>query len=85
MLTFKFARNCSNPFVNKKRTGDFYSHIYLTLWRSKIISWKHAGISYGIRRSNRFQYFWPWNTSNNNQKSICFGIWKLYIELFYKF
>lgn len=85
MITFKLANNCHNPFENKRRTGDFYTHIYLILWNSKIVSWKHAGISFGIRRSEKLQWFLPWNTSHNCQKAIMFGIWKFYVEFYYKF
>lgn len=87
MITVKLANNCHNPFKNKKRTGDFYTHIYLTLWQGSNPdkTWEHAGVSFGIRRSDKLQWFLPWNTSHNCRKAIMFGIWKFYIEFFYAF
>jgi len=56
--------------------------------RNKIL-W-HSGkpgnyfcIEYGIRWSDKIQYFPIWNTSHNCQKSLLFGFWKLYFEIIY--
>jgi hypothetical protein len=82
MIVFKIAKNNHNPWANKKRTGDFYSYVYLTLWENKNIKYKHAGISFGIRRSNKLQWILPWNTFHNRKRAIMFGVWKLYLEFF---
>lgn len=68
---------------NKIRTGDYFCHTYKVLWQSKKVNWNHIGISYGIRRSNKWQIFPIMNTSNNCVRSIQFGVWKFYFEARY--
>lgn len=76
-----------NPWKNKAKTGDFWCHNYYTIWQTsnKEQSWRHVFISFGIRRSDKLQ-FWPiWNTSHNRQRALLFGLWKFYFEIGYSF
>lgn len=87
-FTFKPSpTNNINPFLNKKRTGCFYSHNYYTVWQTndKSASWKHIYIDFGIRRSELIQLFPIWNTSHNCEKSLLFGIWKFYFQIGYRY
>ena len=54
------------------------------LWRNKNISWNWLAIEWGIRRSNKWQLLPVRNTSNNVQKSLMFGLWKLYFEIVWR-
>jgi len=53
------------------------------IWQSKSCDWNWASISYGIRRSEKYQYFPIWNMSDNSSRSILFGIGLWYIEFTY--
>lgn len=74
-----------NPYERKRITGDFFSHNMVVLWRSKKNSYTWFAIGYGIRRSDRIQLFPVWNMSNNSQKSLLFGFWKLYVQIIYHY
>lgn len=76
-----------NPWQNKFKLGDFFCHNYFTIWEtsSKEKPWRHVFISIGIRRSDKLQFFPIWNTSDNCQKSLLFGCWKLYLEIGYRY
>lgn len=77
----------NNPWENKRKTGDFFSHNYFCVWRSnnKEKSWRHIYIDFGLRRSELFQLCPIWFMGNNCQKSIMFGFWKVYFEVGYKY
>lgn len=85
MLVFRPSiSNQINPWKNKKRVGDFYCHNYYTVWQSRKVAWEHVFFSFGIRRSDKIQY-WPiWNMSNNCERAYLFGFWKFYFEIGYK-
>ena len=53
------------------------------LWKSEKISWNHLRYDYGIRWSDKLQFFQIWNTSHNSQRALMFGFWKFYIEIIY--
>jgi hypothetical protein len=53
------------------------------IWKSKICDWNWIALEWGIRWSDKWQ-LWPvWNTSNNCQRSVSFGIWKIHFEIVY--
>lgn len=86
MFTLKASpSNEINPWKNKARLGDFWCHNYFTIWQTndKKERWRHVFISFGIRRSYKWQIFPIWNTSHNCQKALLFGFWKLYFEIGY--
>jgi hypothetical protein len=67
---------------NKKNGfGYYYAKRKTLINYCNDFKWKWVGYEYGIRRSNKIQYFPIWNTSNNGQYGILFGIWKLYFEI----
>lgn len=85
-LTLKAAQgNQINPWKNKTKVGDFYCHNNFTIWESNKTNEpsKHVFVSFGIRRSDKWQIFPIWDMSNNCQKSYLFGFWKLYFEIGY--
>ena len=43
----------------------------------------YLSLRYGIRWSDKWQIFPIWNMSNNCNRSLLFGIWKLYVEIVY--
>ncbi|MFA5299766.1 MAG: hypothetical protein WC389_16395 [Lutibacter sp.] len=53
------------------------------LWNGKKASWQHIIVIWGIRFSERWQLFPIWNTSNNSNRSLSFGIWKLFLQISY--
>ena len=53
------------------------------LWKSKNVAWNWLAISWGIRRSDRFQVFPVWNMSNNSSRSLLFGFGFWYFEIQY--
>lgn len=55
----------------------------IILWSSKTCAWQHLLLRYGIRWSDKLQWFPVWNTSNNCDRSLLFGFWKLYFEISY--
>lgn len=86
-LTLKASpTNQINPWRNKAKLGDFFCHNYFVIWKtsSKERTWRHVFVDFGIRRSDVWQLLPIWRTSNNCQKSLMFGIWKLYFEIGYK-
>lgn len=77
----------ANPWKNKERVGEFYSHNNITVWKTsnKEKPWRHIFVSFGIRRSRKWQIFPIWLTGHNNQKSVMFGFWKFYFEVGYRY
>jgi hypothetical protein len=70
----------------KKKDRDGYGYRAIrniTIWRSKKCSWNYLFLSYGIRWSDKNQYFPIWNTSNNSSRSIMIGFLKLHISFSY--
>ena len=54
----------------------------ITLWENREIPWRWIAIRWGLRRSNlHLPYPWIRNTSNNCEKSLMIGIWKLYMQV----
>jgi hypothetical protein len=87
-LIFQITPNDSrNPWRSKEITGDFFSHNHFIIWQtsSRERSWRHVYLGFGIRRSNKLQWFPIWIIRNNCMKSVMFGFWKLYIEIGYSF
>lgn len=83
-LTFKASpTNNINPWANKRRLGDFWCQNYYCIWQSKKASYNHVSIGFGIRRSDKLQWFPIWNMSHNCQKALLFGFWKFYFEMAY--
>jgi hypothetical protein len=75
-----------NPWLNKAKTGEFFVNNYFCIWKTdKEKSWKHVFMAFGIRRSRVIQLFPIRLISDNSQKSILFGFWKLYFEIGYKY
>lgn len=56
---------------------------YKILWENKKCSWNWLAIEWGIRWSDKWQLFPVWNASNNMNRSLLFGIWKLYFQITY--
>jgi len=69
--------------LNKAKGMGYRAYNQHTLWQSKKCSWNRIFIIYGIRWSDIYQVLPVWNTSNNCQRSLLFGFWKLYLELGY--
>lgn len=66
----------------RELNGYGYNSIkFKMIWKNKNIDWNWLGLAYGIRNSKKWQLFPIWNTSNNCQRSLKLGFWKLYIEL----
>ena len=79
MSVFKEARQ-------RKIDGMGYrARRFKIIWQSKKVQWRWVAIEWGIRWSDKWQLFPIWITSNNTQKSVLFGIWKLYIEIVYHY
>ena len=53
------------------------------IWENKNVSWNWLAFEYGIRWSDKWQIFPIWNTSNNSQRGLMFGFWKLYFQIVY--
>lgn len=77
MGIFKEARE-----RNKDGMG-YRSRRYMTIWQGKKQTWQHIHIEWGIRWSDKWQFFPIWNASNNSERSLLFGIWKLYFQISY--
>jgi hypothetical protein len=60
---------------------EYCARHFKILWKNKEITWNWLGVEYGIRDSDRWQLFPIWNLSHNCQRSLCFGIWKLYFQI----
>lgn len=67
-----------------KQKGYGYTAIRTKIiWQSKIKKISGITIDYGIRRSNEYQILPIWNTSNNLNRSLMFGLWLLYFRIAY--
>lgn len=53
------------------------------LWKSKDCGWQHLAIRWGIRWSDQWQLFPIRNVSNNCERAIMFGFWKLHLTVSY--
>lgn len=53
------------------------------VWQNKNTAWNWLMFNWGIRWSDKWQIFPIWNTSNNNDRALLFGIGKLYFEVIY--
>jgi hypothetical protein len=85
-LTFKKSiSNEINPWKNKARTNDFFSHNHFIVWESNKVSWEYINICFGIRRSDMWQIFPIWKDSHNCRKGVMFGFWKFYFSIVYNF
>ena len=68
----------------RKNNGyGYHSRKFRVVWNSKKVSWNYIMIDWGIRWGDRIQYFPIWNTSNNCDRSLLFGFWKLYFQIRY--
>ena len=70
-----FWRNIDNK--------GFNSTDHKTLWQSKIVKWNWVRLSYGIRNSDKPQYFPIWNMSNNNNRALLFGLGFWFLDITY--
>jgi len=68
---------------NKKNGLGYCSRNYKILWENTKVTWNYSAIEWGIRYTNKWQIFPIWNTSNNCQRSLMFGFWKLYFQIKY--
>lgn len=66
----------------QKRLG-YNCNVSTVIWENKNVSWNWISYGYGIRNSNKLQIFPIWNMSHNNQRSLLFGIWKIYFKITY--
>lgn len=55
----------------------------LILWKSKKVKWSFLSFEYGIRNSDKNQYFPIWNMSNNTQRSLLLGVGFWFIQFTY--
>lgn len=69
--------------ANKAKGIGYMARRFKAIWQSKKCSWQHIRFERGIRWSDQWQIFPIRNTSHNCQRSIMFGIWKLYFEVIY--
>lgn len=77
MSIFKEARQ-------RKLDGMGYrARRFKMLWENKECGHNWLAIAWGIRWSDKWQLIPIWNTSDNCNRSITFGIWKLYFQIDY--
>ena len=62
--------------------GYAYSET-ITFWRNKKVQWNWFGIRYGIRRSDKMQWFPVWNRSCNSYRELQFGFGLWYLAVVY--
>jgi hypothetical protein len=74
---FKEAR------INKENGKGYKAYRHFILWENSNTSWNHISFRYGIRWSDKWQLFPIWNMSDNNNRSLLFGLWKVYCEFSY--
>ena len=70
----------------KQRNVDgmrYRARRFKILWQSKKCSWQHLMIYWGIRWSDQWQILPIRNVSDNCNRAIMFGFWKLYFTLSY--
>lgn len=70
----------------KKRKIDgmgYRARRFKTIWKSKKCSWQHLMFEWGIRWSDRRQIIPIWNVSNNCNRALTFGFWKLHFTISY--
>lgn len=68
----------------RKKDGMGYrARRFKIIWQGKKESWQHIMIEWGIRWSDNWQIFPIWNVSDNTNRSLLFGIWKLYFQISY--
>ena len=61
----------------------YHARRFKILWKNKNYSHNWFAIEWGIRWSDNWQLFPIWNTSNNCQRALIFGLWKIYFEIYY--
>lgn len=66
----------------KKLNGMGYrARRFKIIWKNENVSWNWFAIEWGIRWSDKCQLFPIWNNSNNSERIIIIGFWKLYFQL----
>jgi hypothetical protein len=87
IFRFFFNLKRKSPFYkareNEKNDLGYQCRTYKTIWNSKKTPWCYLRIDHGIRWTDNIQYFPIRNTSNNTERSILFGVWKLYFSIHY--
>lgn len=81
--TYEKANIFLEAKLRKVANYGYKSSKYITIWKSKKISWQRIYINYGIRYSDNWQLCPIWNVSHNCQRGLLFGFWKLYFEIVY--
>lgn len=77
-------RNIFQEAKQRKQEGMGYrANRMKWIWHNKKCGWNNLHIEYGIRWSDRWQIFPIWNVSNNSQRALMFGIWKLHFTIVY--
>ena len=56
---------------------------FRVIWQSTKCSWQHLMLDWGIRWSDQWQIFPIANVSNNCNRAIMFGFWKLHLTISY--
>lgn len=54
------------------------------IWTSQVCNWQYLMIDWGVRNSKQWQLFPIKNVSNNTQRAIMFGIWKIHFTITYQ-
>jgi len=61
----------------------YHARRFKIIWQSKKCSWQHLILEWGIRWSDQWQIFPIKNVSNNCNRAIMFGFWKVYLTVSY--
>ena len=80
----KIIKHIKNKAFWRMVDGFGYNYsVRKTIWQSKKCAWNWLAISYGIRNSDKAQYFLVWNMSDNSSRSLLFGFRFWYVQLTY--
>ena len=67
----------------KRDNMGYRARRFKIVWSNKDIPWNFFATEWGIRWSDKWQLFPIWNMSDNCQRSLLFGFWKLYLQIIY--
>ena len=66
---------------NKLKKLGYKATRFVIVWKNENVSWNWSAFKYGIRWSDKLQFFPIKNVSNNSQRSLMFGFLKLYFQV----
>jgi len=68
---------------SEKKGMGYRAARHKIIWQSKKCTWQNLSIEYGIRWSDVWQIFPVRNVSNNCNRALMFGFWKLHFTIGY--